>query len=764
MRSALIGISLVACSLSAFGLCDKEQVLSQLKKVAESPDCYWAWTSEYLDIWKHNGDGFCAMRCGDGSWRPLPYDSVKLETEVLKHTEGRRALVNYWELFSIAGTWWPDEYYAVNRASTTAQVKKLWQDHHALPVFSWHIDNPCCTNRFPSGDSYRFVESGVCSNMVRCILDGTPYPCGTDTIMARKCRKAFASPREWYFKQLDDIADFFNGLTDDVTKEPIPIVMRYAHEMEGDWFWWGRTWCSREDFRRFCRMTADYLRMKCGENRMLFAYTPDRFWTDLGKEGDNGNTFLSYYPGDKYVDIIGIDDYSIGRGDDAQAERAATETIRKLRLMSAFAKEHGKVNSIAECGGTQKRDDFWKWVEKILAAPGVEVAFVDTWTGRFGTLPKTPAEAKDLLNFVRRPTTLMSAADPVAAGAEPELVFGVTSDIHLYAGDMGTSPDGTQRKWLDCLRYFDSMKVDAVAVAGDLADQGFKEDLELVKSCWTEVFGSEDRRSDGGKIVPLWIYGDHDCGGYLYDKDHKYDKFFKTLKAKLPDSIVDEKSYEDYMYARSIYYPVGSKKNLPSQVEKLWKSCMGSAYKPYRTVMVKGYKFILEQFGADDIWRHDHGESISLPEYVAANTRGKDEMFFFLGHRTPDGFLAFKDNDRNAARALGGYRNAIAFSGHHHLSYYFDLLYRSRETSSAGFTCVSVPSLCYVAVPKDGNFGVLPKNGEYAIDGKSTQCYVVKVYARGRIEIERHDFGQKTRAKDLDGISNLPTWKWTRVD
>ena len=395
--------------------CDRQQVLSRLGKAAESSSFYWAWTNEYLDIWKSKGDRSCAMRGEDGSWRPLPYDSVRLEADVLKHTDGRRALVNYWELFSIAGTWWPDEYYAVNRATVSAQVRKLWRDHHALPVFTWHIDNPCCTNRFPSGDSYRFVASGVCSNMVRSILEGTPYPCGTDTIVARKCRKAVASPREWYFKQLDAVARFFNGLTDDVTGEPIPIVLRYAHEMEGSWFWWGRAWCSREDYRRFCRLTADYLKEKCGESRMLFAYTPDIAWSNLGTEGDNGNTFLSYYPGDKYVDIIGIDDYSIGVGDDAQVARAANETIRKLRMMSAFAKARGKIASISECGGTRKRDDFWKWVVKIATAPGVEVAFVDTWTRDWGTLPKTPAAARDLQDFARSPTALMSAPDAFPA-------------------------------------------------------------------------------------------------------------------------------------------------------------------------------------------------------------------------------------------------------------------------------------------------------------------------------------------------------------
>ena len=60
-----------------------------------------------------------------------------------------------------------------------------------------------------------------------------------------------------------DVADFFNGLVDEKTGKKIPVILRYPHEMDGNWFWWGRGWSTAEEFRRFCRMEADYLREKC---------------------------------------------------------------------------------------------------------------------------------------------------------------------------------------------------------------------------------------------------------------------------------------------------------------------------------------------------------------------------------------------------------------------------------------------------------------------------------------------------------------------
>ena len=142
--------------------------------------------------------------------------------------------------------------------------------------------------------------------------------------------------------QLKQQRDHLHELVDEKTGKKIPVILRYPHEMDGDWFWWGRGWCTTEEFRRFCRMEADYLRAKC-PGQILFAYTPDRTWKKFGKEGDTNNTFLAYYPGDRYVDILGIDDYSIGHGDDTKAEAALAETVRKLRLMTSFAKERRQV-------------------------------------------------------------------------------------------------------------------------------------------------------------------------------------------------------------------------------------------------------------------------------------------------------------------------------------------------------------------------------------------------------------------------------------
>lgn len=388
-----------------------ERVLDRLKQTANSQNYYWAWTHPWMTIWKRSGDARFAVKTERG-FAPKPTAEVTLSSDYSKYADGKRCVIGYSDLYAVTGTWWGDKYYAANRATLTAAIKRHWHELGGITVFSWHMDHPYCTNGFEKA-SYRFKSYGADRNVIRQILDGTGGPCGMDSVEGKNYRQPYPNPRAWYMAALKNIADFFNGLVDEETGEKIPVIMRYGHEMDGKQFWWGRTWCEPAEFRAFSRMTADYLRAACGEDQILFAYTPDRLWKSFGTEGDDENTFLACYPGDEYVDIVGMDDYSLARGcdSDEKVEKSLNETVRKLRLISSFANERGKVAAFTETGGVKKRDDFWKYLHRVMTADGVHCAFVDTWVGRFGTIPDTPASEIDELEFSRRPEVLMATPE-----------------------------------------------------------------------------------------------------------------------------------------------------------------------------------------------------------------------------------------------------------------------------------------------------------------------------------------------------------------
>ena len=57
---------------------------------------------------------------------------------------------------------------------------------------------------------------------------------------------------------LDDIAYNLGNL--EYMGEDIPIIFRPWHEFNGNWFWWGSSYCSKQDFKNLFRFTVEYLR------------------------------------------------------------------------------------------------------------------------------------------------------------------------------------------------------------------------------------------------------------------------------------------------------------------------------------------------------------------------------------------------------------------------------------------------------------------------------------------------------------------------
>ena len=65
------------------------------------------------------------------------------------------------------------------------------------------------------------------------------------------------------------------------------------------------------------------------------------------------------------------------------------------------------------------------------------------------------------------------------------------------------------------LEFFRDRKADGVIIAGDMADRGLVDQLELVGKAWFKVF-PENRRPDGQPIEKLFVYGNHDVQGHGY--------------------------------------------------------------------------------------------------------------------------------------------------------------------------------------------------------------------------------------------------------
>src|SRR5436190_18197002 len=98
--------------------------------------------------------------------------------------------------------------------------------------------------------------------------------------------------RRW-MRELDVMADGLAHLRD----AGVVVLWRPFHEMNGEWFWWGGQ--PPEAFIRVWRHMFDDFTKTKGLDNLLWVYGPN-----------HGKKVAGYYPGDSYVDIVGLDAYT----------------------------------------------------------------------------------------------------------------------------------------------------------------------------------------------------------------------------------------------------------------------------------------------------------------------------------------------------------------------------------------------------------------------------------------------------------------------
>ncbi len=173
---------------------------------------------------------------------------------------------------------------------------------------------------------------------------------------------------DWLLTQIDSIVA-------PVIKDfGFPIIFRPWHEMNGFWFWWGSHNCTPEEYIKLYRITVDYLR-SLGLKNILYAWSPDTRLT------------MEYYPGDDYVDILGLDIYEPGCFD----WKPMSLVLDELGKMTDYAAEHDKVSAITETGLRKENDrfiypeeipDFWTkyLLEPIINDPRASrIVWIESW-------------------------------------------------------------------------------------------------------------------------------------------------------------------------------------------------------------------------------------------------------------------------------------------------------------------------------------------------------------------------------------------------
>ena len=269
------------------------------------------------------------------------------------------------------------------------------------------------------------------------------------------------------------------------------------------------------------------------------------------------------------------------------------------------------------------------------------------------------------------------ASDGSKVVGAPNLRFGVVSDIHILrvGADENMASFGNNLTFKHTLEWFRSQNVDAVVIAGDMADRGLVENLMAVSQAWYSVFPN-DKYPDGRPVAKVFVSGNHDWEGYAYGGSA-------------------EKLYPDAAER--------AKHILQNDMAGWWDKAFHEPYAPIYSKEIKGYTFIgshwdMGGFGAEA------GRKVyafgRIEDFMAKNGQKINPSlpFFYVQHPHPKdtcyGAWAWGHDRGDVTKTLSAYSNAIAFSGHSHYS-----LTDERSIWQGAFTSVGTSSLRYTGAP-----------------------------------------------------------------
>lgn len=174
---------------------------------------------------------------------------------------------------------------------------------------------------------------------------------------------------------LDNIAALADSLRDKNGKT-IPFIFRPFHEQTGSWFWWGEGSTNPEQYKALYRYTVEYLRDKKNIHNILYAYSP----------GAGNNRYFKTYPGDEYIDILGIDSYD--NKDNAGSSTYVQSLLNDLKMIVKEATSRGKIATLTEFGysaqGLKEKGNTLDWYTRIFKAiqndeEASKIAYMFTW-------------------------------------------------------------------------------------------------------------------------------------------------------------------------------------------------------------------------------------------------------------------------------------------------------------------------------------------------------------------------------------------------
>lgn len=237
----------------------------------------------------------------------------------------------------------------------------IMDERHESDAFENKIRERICKEAYNRG-----MVITACLHLNNPLTGGDSWDNSSDQVAIEILKDG--SPTQIEFnKWLDRLADFALNLIGD-DGEIIPVILRPFHEHTQSWSWWGSTCTTTSQYIALWKYTIDYLKNNKGVHSFIYAISPQM---DSTKSVDD---FYYRWPGDNYVDFIGMDSYQ-GINNNV--------FVNNLRSLSSAAAAKKKPCGVTEIGveGFSKED---YWTNNILAPmTGRKVSMVVTWRNKY---------------------------------------------------------------------------------------------------------------------------------------------------------------------------------------------------------------------------------------------------------------------------------------------------------------------------------------------------------------------------------------------
>ena len=207
--------------------------------------------------------------------------------------------------------------------SAPLTLSKDWWNNNGVVGFSWHWRDPLTK----SGSFY--VPSAATS------------PDKGTTFDILKVSDTNSAEYKAMIVDIDVIAGYLKEFKD----AEIPVIWRPLHEASGAWFWWGAG--GPEPCKALWKLMFDRLVNFHGLNNLIWVWT-----------SDTKSSALNWYPGDEYVDIIGMDIYP-------GANHHESQYLEFNKIKEIFKGK--KIIALTECGSVpdpalmKSSGDMWSW-------------------------------------------------------------------------------------------------------------------------------------------------------------------------------------------------------------------------------------------------------------------------------------------------------------------------------------------------------------------------------------------------------------------